>query len=338
MADLIQATERGLYCRAGDFHIDPWQPVARAVITHAHSDHARWGSELYYTSAAGASLLRLRLGASISLQPLEYREPIDINGVQVSLHPAGHLLGSAQVRVERDGEVWVASGDYKLHADPTCAPHEAVRCDVFITESTFGLPIYRWRPPQAVFDEINGWWRENQQRRRNSIMFAYSLGKAQRVLAGLDATIGPIIVHGAVARLVDAYAAAGVNMPPVRRAEPDLLKQARGQAMVIAPPSALASPWLRRFGKFSTAMASGWMQVRGTRRRRNVDRGFVLSDHADWPGLLRAIESSGARRILVTHGFTEPFSRWLNESGWNAQAIRTRFSDSGEEEMEPVEE
>jgi putative mRNA 3-end processing factor len=326
MADLIQATPRGLFCEAGGFHIDPWEPVDRAVITHAHSDHARPGCGCYLAAGRGADILRLRLGPEADVRPAAWGTVHDLNGVRVSLHPAGHLLGSAQVRVEHGGQVWVVSGDYKTASDDTtCDAFELVRCDTFITESTFGLPIYRWKPQAAVFDEINTWWRKNQVNGRTSVIYAYALGKAQRVLSGLDPTIGPIVVHGAVLRFVQAYRDAGIGLPPVLHADDTIAREIRGRGMVVAPPSAAGSPWLRRFGTISPAMASGWMQVRGTRRRRSLDRGFVLSDHADWPGLLQVIRDTGASRVGVTHGYAAPLVRWLREHGTNAWSIPTCY-------------
>ena len=201
---LVVLRESGLYCPPGDFYIDPWRPVARAVITHAHGDHARTGSDLYLTAAPGASVLRARLG-DVALQSLAYGERLLVNDVAISLHPAGHVLGSAQVRLEHRGEVWVVSGDYKLEHDATCAPFETVKCDQFITEATFGLPVYRWLPTELVFEEINDWWRRNREEGKASVLFAYSLGKAQRIMSGIDASIGPIYTHGAVERLTQAY-------------------------------------------------------------------------------------------------------------------------------------
>jgi putative mRNA 3-end processing factor len=327
MADaLLQVTERGLYCAAGDFYIDPWQPVPRAIITHAHADHARPGSKRYLTTPTGESLLRLRVGPIPRILTHPYGKPLDINGVSVSLHPAGHLLGSAQVRVEHRGEVWVVSGDYKTELDSTSEPFEAVRCHTFITESTFGLPIYRWRPQEQIFDEINQWWRQNQEQGRTSILFAYALGKSQRILAGVDASIGPILVHGAVQRFVVAYQQQGIKLAPTLHAGIDAARQHRGQALVIAPPSAATSAgWLRKFGPVSLAYASGWMQIRGARRRRAIDRGFVLSDHADWDDLLSTIAATGADHVGVTHGYTSTLVRYLNEQGMDAFVMPTRY-------------
>jgi putative mRNA 3-end processing factor len=323
---LLQVTERGLYCSAGDFYIDPWQPVTRAVITHAHADHARPGSKRYLTTPSGAPLLRLRVGPNARILAQRFNETLDVNGVNISLHPAGHLLGSAQVRVEHRGEVWVVSGDYKTEQDITCEPFEVVPCHTFITESTFGLPIYRWRPQTEIFAEINQWWRANQAQGRTTILFAYALGKAQRLLAGINPEIGPILVHGATQRFVDAYRRAGIPQPSTLYAGLEMARQHRGQALVIAPPSAAGSPgWLRKFGASSLAFASGWMQIRGTRRRRAVDRGFVLSDHADWNGLLATIQATGAQRVGVTHGYTSTLVRYLNETGLDAFVMPTRY-------------
>ena len=329
-ADLIVARPEGLYCPPGDFYIDPWRPVDRAVITHAHSDHARAGHAHYLAHQASAPILRRRLGEDINLQTLAYGEPIEHHGVRLSLHPAGHVLGSAQVRLESAGQVWVASGDYKLEDDGTCAPFEPVRCHTFITESTFGLPIYRWPSQPQLFAEIDAWWRRNAEAGRASVLYAYALGKAQRLLNGLNCEIGPIISHGAVEPINEIYRAAGVRLPPTLMVgDPSLDKALLSRSLVIAPPSAARSPWLRRFGPDpADAFASGWMQLRGPRRRRGVDRGFVVSDHADWPGLQRAIQATGAERVLVTHGGTEVLVRWLREEcGLQAQGFVTDYGD-----------
>jgi putative mRNA 3-end processing factor len=325
-SDLIVQRPEGLYCPPGDFYIDPWRPVARAVITHAHSDHARYGNGHYLAAAPAEGVLRARLG-EIALQTLPYGEAIVHHGVKVSLHPAGHVLGSAQVRLEHGGQVWVASGDYKVAPDPTCAPFEPVRCDVFITESTFGLPIYRWCPDGQVFADINTWWARNVAHGRASVLTCYSFGKAQRLLSGVDPSIGPIIVHGAVEPLNEAYRAAGVALPDTRRVTDVKDEADLRRALVVCPPSAAASPWMRRFGDAQTAFASGWMQVRGNRRRGGYDRGFVLSDHADWPGLLQAIRATQAPRVIVTHGSSAVMVRHLREHGWQAQAFETEYGD-----------
>jgi putative mRNA 3-end processing factor len=330
--DLVRLTDRGLYCEAAGCFIDPWRPVDRALITHAHSDHARRGHGHYLAVRAAEHVLRLRLG-DISLQCLDYGESVTLGSVRVSFHPAGHVLGSAQIRLEHDGEVWVLSGDYKVAPDATCAPFEPVRAHTFVTESTFGLPVYRWRAPADLFADVDAWWAENARSGRASVLYAYAFGKAQRILAGVTPDIGPIVCHGAVETLNEAYRAAGVALPPTLRAG-----EARGDrdlrgALVLAPPSAQGTPWLRRFGDYSDAFASGWMQLRGARRRRSVDRGFALSDHADWPGLQSAIQATGATRVFVTHGQVPVMVRWLAEQGLDARAFETEFGreDDAEE-------
>ena len=329
---LIVSRPEGLYCPEGEFFIDPWRPVDRAVITHAHSDHARRGNAHYLAHSDSADLLRIRLGADISLQTLDYGEAIEHNGVRISLHPAGHVLGSAQVRLERKGNVWVASGDYKLADDGTCRPFEPVRCDTFITESTFGLPVYRWPHQADLFADINNWWQRNAALGRASILFCYAFGKAQRILRGVDSSIGPIVCHGAVEPLNVVYRATGVPLPETFRVTDDAMnKSALSKALVLAPPSAAGTPWLRRFGDYSDAFASGWMQLRGARRRRGVDRGFVMSDHADWPGLLSAIEATGAERVGVTHGYTAVLVRWLRERGVEGWVLPTRYEGEAAE-------
>lgn len=332
---LIVSRPEGLYCPEGEFFIDPWQPVDRAVITHAHSDHARRGNAHYLAHRDSTELLRIRLGADISLQTLEYGEVIEHSGVRISLHPAGHVLGSAQVRLERKGRVWVASGDYKLADDATCPPFEAVPCDTFITESTFGLPVYRWPRPADLFADINDWWQRNAAAGRASILFCYAFGKAQRILRSVEASIGPIVCHGAVEPLNVVYRAAGVPLPQTFRVTDEAMnKSALSKALVLAPPSAAGTPWLKRFGDYSDAFASGWMQLRGARRRRGVDRGFVMSDHADWPALHRAIGSTGAGQVFVTHGSIAVMVRYLREQGLDAQAFATEYG--GEEEADAV--
>ena len=333
LTPIISPTPNGLYCPAGDFYIDPWRPVERAIITHAHGDHARPGSRAYLASNRGLPVLQARLGPEATIEGLDYGEPRDINGVKVSLHPAGHVLGSSQVRIESKGEVWVVSGDYKLDPDPTCEPFDTVRCHTFVTESTFGLPIYRWRTPGEIFAGIDRWWRDNARHGRASVLFGYAFGKAQRILASVDPSIGPIIVHGAVEALNRGYRECGVKLPPTTPGTELASKSDAAGALVVAPPSAQSTPWLKRFGEYSDAFASGWMAIRGARRRRVVDKGFVLSDHADWPSLNRAIDATGARRIFVTHGHITPLVQWLAERGLEAHAMKTEFEgEAGAEE------
>lgn len=321
---LIELTPAGLYCSKGGFYIDPWRPVDRAVITHGHADHARPGSYAYLATSDSLGILRARLGAALPMEGLRYGETRRIGDVILSMHPAGHILGSAQVRVEYHGEVWVVSGDYKLGPDSTCPAFEPVRCQVFISEATFALPIYRWRPQAEVFERINAWWHENSLAKRASVLYGYSLGKAQRLLAGVDHSIGPIYTHGAVERMTALYRLEWVVLPDTSHVQAARDSDWAG-ALIVAPPAMNGSAWLRRFGECSTAMASGWMQVRGHRRRRAVDRGFVLSDHADWDEILTAIRATGAETVWLTHGVGEPLLRWLRDSGLNASRIATEF-------------
>jgi putative mRNA 3-end processing factor len=331
---LLSITDSGLYCEAGDFYIDPWAPVNRAVITHAHSDHARLGARAYLAARGNEYLLNTRLGCEAPIDILDYGEKLAVRDVTVSFHPAGHILGSAQVRVEHRGEVWVVSGDYKIEPDPTCPPFEPVRCHTFITEATYGLPIYRWPDTGEIFEQINTWWRTNQQRGKTSMLYCYALGKAQRILAGIEPTIGPIYTHGAVERLTEDYRAAGIALPPTMVAAEAPRKTKWSDALILAPPSANGTPWLRRFGSIATGFASGWMAVRGMRRRRAIDRGFILSDHSDWPGLLSGIADCGADRVLVTHGYVPMMVNYLREIGMDAEALATRFEGEMHEASE----
>lgn len=340
--DLLTVTDRGLFCEVGNFYIDPWKPVERALVTHAHGDHICRGCGVNVCSREGRDVLRMRLGPEAVIETLNYGETVFPNGVRVSFHPAGHIRGSSQIRVEHRGEVWCVSGDYKLAPDSTCSGFETVRCHTFITESTFGLPIYRWQPSEIVCGEVNRWWRANQEAGRTSVLFAYALGKAQRLIAGVDPDIGPIFCHGAVQGVNNVYRDTGVPLPATSLVTHERKRKEWNDALIVAPPSARGTPWLRRFGDISTSFASGWMTVRGARRRRSVDRGFTLSDHADWPDLHRAIRDTGATRVLVTHGSTAVMVRWLQEQGLEAASLRTRYEgelaeDAGEDEpLEPV--
>ncbi|TDX00575.1 ligase-associated DNA damage response exonuclease [Dinghuibacter silviterrae] len=324
---LIEYSDRGLFCARGDFYIDPWKPVPRAVITHAHSDHARPGSAHYLCHTLSEPLLRLRLGP-VSCQAVAWGSPVLMNGVSVSLHPAGHVIGSSQVRVEYKGEVWVVSGDYKLENDGLSGVFEPIRCHTFITESTFGLPIYRWQPQSQVFSAVEDWIGRNRAEGLTTVLYAYSLGKAQRLIQQLSM---PLFAHGAVYNVQEALRAAGVAVPPVEWITPETPKERFKGQVVIAPPSSDDSPWLRRFIPYSLGIFSGWMQVRGNVRRRNADAGFVLSDHADWDGLLTAVRATGAEQVLVTHGFQSAFSRYLVErEGLVAAELQTAYGDEEE--------
>ncbi|MER3555139.1 MAG: DNA ligase-associated DEXH box helicase [Meiothermus sp.] len=324
---LITLDSNGLHCPKGGLYIDPLRPVETALLTHAHSDHARRGSAHYYATRESEGVLRLRLGEDIHLTTAEYGEKFKLGEVWVSFHPAGHVLGSAQVRLERGDEVWVISGDYKREPDPTCAPFEAVPCGTFITEATFGLPVYAWRPGREVVGELYEWWQSDLE--RPSLVFGYAFGKAQRILAELAAlTDRPVYLHGALARLTQLYREQGVRMVPTLNVT-DAPKgfHFKGE-LVLAPPSAHRSPWMRRFKAPQTAFASGWMLVRGNRRRRGYERGFVLSDHCDWPGLIRSVEETKASRVLVTHGQSDVLARYLTEEkGIRAEPLGNLYGD-----------
>lgn len=322
---LVIVTERGLYCPPGDFYIDPWLPVQTAVITHGHGDHLRQGSSRYILARSGIGIARTRLPNDKGLMPVDYGAPVRIGDATVSLHPAGHILGSAQVRIEYGGTVWVVSGDYKRQPDPTAESFEPVECDVFISEATFALPIYRWPDTRQVVEEIFRWWQTNRERGIASVLFCYALGKTQRVLAELMAfTDEPVYLHGAIGSLVAVYREAGISMLPTLPATTEQKADYRG-ALILAPPSAAGSPWMRRFGEHSTGFCSGWMRVRGDRRRRGYDRGFVLSDHADWPALVQTCADSKAHTVLLTHGHTDALTRYLNEQGTKAAALSTAY-------------
>ncbi len=329
MSALIQTSEAGLYCPQGDFYIDPWRPVKNAVITHAHADHARMGSQHYYCAEPGLNLLKHRLGTDNHYQPLAYGEAFQMQDVKVSLHPAGHILGSAQVRIESGNEVWVISGDYKRDSDRTCQAFEVVPCTHFITEATFALPIYRWQTTSQVAEKIYLWWMNCRKKNRTALLFCYALGKAQRVLAELTQFTDEVVyLHGAVDHLTKIYRDAGISMlptMPVTEAKQDLSGQ-----LVLAPPSAFRSVWMKWFKDLETGFASGWMQVRAGKRYKGYDQGFVLSDHADWPQLLRTIQETRARQIWVTHGKADLLVRYLNEAGISAGVWGTLYGDDAE--------
>ncbi len=322
---LLSFTENGIYCAQADVYIDPWRPVQKALITHGHSDHARWGHKYYLCTESAMPVIRYRLG-NVNITTVSYGEQRNVNGVSFQFLPAGHILGSAQIRVEYKGEIWVVSGDYKLEDDGLAEAFEPVPCHSFITESTFGLPVYKWRAQTEVFSDINQWWADNKADGKYTILTAYALGKAQRILRHLDPSIGPILTHGAIENTNEIIRQQGIELPntiPVASAfDPKIHKG----GIVIAPPSAIGSSWIKRFKSASLGVASGWMNLRGTRRRRAVDRGFVLSDHADWDGLNKTIKATGAEHIYVTHGYTDIFKRWLIEQGYDAHEVQTEYT------------
>ncbi len=330
---VITFTDKGLYCPAGNFYIDPWKPVDKAVITHAHSDHAKFGSRYYLCHHLTKPLLQARLGNN-NYESIGWNEIVYINGVKVSLHPAGHIIGSSQIRVEYNNEVWVVSGDYKTEDDGISGAFEPIKCNVFITESTFGLPIYNWLPQQTIYNNICNWVTGNTQQNQASILIAYSLGKAQRLLKAVEPLQQKIWVHGAIYNMHQAIVSTGVQLPEVTYITPATPKEDLKGALIIAPPGAQGSTWMKKFLPYEVGVCSGWMQVRGNVRRSNVDAGFALSDHADWKGLLTAVKATGAEKVYVTHGFQSAFSRYLNDNGiWSAE-VKTEYGTEEEEAPE----
>jgi putative mRNA 3-end processing factor len=320
---LLTFTKSGIYCAQADVYIDPTRKVKYAIITHGHADHARTGNDHYLCTESGKSILKHRLG-KISLSTLPYGKSITINEVEFSFHPAGHIIGSAQVRVAYKGEVWVVSGDYKVEYDGISEAFEPVPCHTFVTESTFALPVYQWMPQEDIFADINQWWQNNKEEGKVSVISAYSLGKAQRIIGNVNTEIGPIFCHGAVQKMNEVIRKSGVKLPETILVDNQTTNAFEG-SLVVSVSAAMASNWMKRFKNYETAAASGWMQLRGMRRRGAVDRGFVLSDHADWKGLNFAVKATGAERVYVMHGYEATYSKYLHTQGIDAHAVSMGF-------------
>ncbi len=327
--NLIQFTNKGIYCPVGRFYIDPWRPVDLAVITHGHGDHARWGMKKYLCHHNTKPVLFSRIGEDIECQSVEYAETVNINGVKLSLHPAGHIIGSAQIRLEYKGYVAVISGDYKTVDDGLSTPFESVKCNEFVTESTFGLPIYNWLSPDKIDDQLQNWVSRNKAHQKTSVFVGYSLGKAQRIMKAVEG-IGQIFVHSSIARLNEAFSSAGIDLPDYETADFLDGRKAMHQEIVIVPPALLDSNMIRKIPDAATAICSGWMQVRGSRRWRSADAGFAVSDHADWNGLLDAVKATEADLVHVTHGQTAVFSKYLDEIGIKSDVVETLFGEDEE--------
>ncbi|ADR21126.1 DNA ligase-associated DEXH box helicase [Marivirga tractuosa] len=325
MHSLLKFTDNGIYCPEGEFYIDPWRPVKKALITHAHADHSRPGHQHYLAHLHSETIMRQRLGVNIQIETINYDESININGVKVSFHPAGHIPGSAQIRIEYKGKIAVVSGDYKLEDDGLSTPFESINCHEFVTETTFGLPIYQWKPQSETFNEINHWWKKNKADGKTSVIFAYALGKAQRIMKNVDTNIGKIYTHGAVESATEALRKTGLDLPETTKITNDIPKKEYQGNLVIATPASIGTTWMKKLAPYSTGIASGWMMLRGTRRRKAADRGFVLSDHADWNGLLEAVKLSEAETIYSTHGYSNVFTKYLQEQGLNAISLDTQF-------------
>lgn len=321
---LITFSSKGIYCKQAGVYIDPWKPVKNALITHAHADHARPGMTHYLAHTDSLPVMRHRLG-EIDIEGIAYGETVHMNGVIISFHPAGHAPGSAQIRLEYKGEIWVISGDYKLGKDGLSDPFVPIKCNHFVTESTFGLPVFKWKPQEEIMANINDWWAENKRNGLTSVMLGYSFGKAQRILANLDPSIGKIFVHGAIHNTNLALELAGYTFPENTYVSSEVDKARYKGSIIMAPPSALGSPWMRQFKPYKVATASGWMALRGARRRRNIDKGFILSDHADFEELNTAVAETGAENIFVTHGYSTVYSKWLRMKGLDAKVIETEY-------------
>jgi putative mRNA 3-end processing factor len=332
---LLEFTDCGIYCNAGMFYIDPWKPVDDAVITHAHADHAYTGHKQYLAHHLSKEVLLYRLG-DIRLRTIEYGETITKNGVEITMFPAGHVIGSAQIRVSYKGEVWVVSGDYKTEDDGISTPFEPVKCHHFISECTFGMPVYSWKPQSQIFNEVNNWWRSNVSNGVATVIVGYSLGKAQRILQNLDLSIGNVYTHGVIENTNEALRRNGVVLNPTERITMQSSKEEVRKGIILAPPSSVGTPWMRKFGPYSFGYCSGWMALRGAKRRRAADRGFIMSDHADWNGLVSAIDATDCECVYLTHGYTASFTRYLNEIGFNAREVHTLYG--GEEEDAPLPE
>lgn len=330
---LIRFTSKGIYCEQGNFYIDPWQPVNLAVTTHGHADHVKWGNKAYLCHDLTKPILNQRLGTDLNIQTLPYNKEIDINGVKLSLFPAGHVIGSAQIRLEYKGEICVVSGDYKIEYDGISTQFEPVKCHTFVSESTFGLPIYKWQPQELIFGQIKDWVSDNHDKHKTSVLIAYSLGKAQRLINGL-AGYGDIFVHNSIANLNEGFVKAGVTLPETIRINSDTRKEDMQKGIVIVPPALAEGRWIKNLTNPATGICSGWMQVRAGRRWRSADAGFSLSDHADWPGLLWAIKATEAEKVFVTHGYTATFSKYLNEIGIEAEEVKTQYGNEDDEVME----
>ena len=332
---LLTFNKNGIYCEKADVYIDPWRKVEKALITHGHSDHARHGHKHYLCTHSAKPVIQYRLGQKMKIESVGYGEKVVINGVQFSFHPAGHIIGSAQIRVEYKGEVWVASGDYKIEDDGISEAFELVKCHSFITETTFGLPVYKWQPQEEIFEDINNWWYENSKQGIVSVITAYSLGKAQRLLHNVDHSIGNIYTHGSIEKVNEIIRDQGIDLPDSHAVTSLQTRDNYRGALLITPGSTFSSEWIKRFEPFTTAAASGWMQLRSNRRNRSVDRGFVLSDHADWDGLNETIVATGAEQVFVTHGYTRVFAKWLKGKGINAKIVSTEFSGE-QNELEEI--
>jgi putative mRNA 3-end processing factor len=325
---LIRLTRSGLFCEAGGFHIDPSRGVELALITHSHSDHARRGSRHYVTPEDGVGLLKHRLGESIRVTGVRYGEKLRYGRATISFHPAGHILGSSQIRVECDGQVWVVSGDYKRQEDPTCRPFEVVSCDTFVSEATFGNPKYLWSCAKQAVREIHDWWMSNREQGRNSLLYCYAVGKTQRVLGGLaELTEESVHLWGEAVPITEIYRNQGVKLVPTVDLDSLSPREKVQGELIIAAHRFQYTDWLARLGDVESAFASGWMKTGAWGMRRSYDRGFVLSDHADWNDLVATVRATGARRVFLQHTKDPALARHLRKLGLQAELMGVEHVD-----------
>lgn len=325
----LKFTNKGIYCVPGKFYIDPWQPVDLAIITHGHADHARSGMKKYLCHHFTQPILYSRIGHFIDCQSVGYGEVVVINGVKVSLHPAGHIIGSAQIKMEYKGYVIVISGDYKIQDDGLSTPFEPIKCHEFITESTFGLPIYNWSSIADQEKQLQNWVEHNRAYGKTSVFIGYSLGKSQRLMKALDG-MGELYVHHSIAKVNEAYKSVGIKLPDYKVVDLREDKKHLNGKIVLLPPALVDNPATKKIPNMAYAICSGWMQIRGAKRWRSADAGFAISDHADWQGLLSAIKSTEAEKVYVTHGKTAVFAKYLNEMGTWADEVKTQYGDDEE--------
>jgi putative mRNA 3-end processing factor len=327
---LIQFTPNGPFCPDGDFYIDPYRRVPKALITHAHADHARKGMGRYLSHHHNKGILQSRLDANLHFQGIHYGEELQIGGVKVCFYPAGHIPGSSMITIERKGEIWCFSGDYKCEDDGLSTPVEFPSCHVFITESTFALPVFDWKPQKDIFEEMHLWIREQFAQGISVVLFAYSLGKAQRLLYHLKEFQEKTVVHPTILKLNEVLINEGYPLSTAYLTE---IKKAEKPLLYIMPPAASSDAKLKQLEPYAIARASGWSALRGMATREGINKGFIISDHTDWKGILHGVKETGAQKIYATHGYSAVLTRYLQECGWDAVDLRLHPLE-GEEDSE----
>ena len=317
---MLTLTRNGIYCKKGNFYIDPIRPIKNAIITHGHADHARWGMEKYYATPATCAIMKIRLGKDITCHELNFHDEIKLGKVKIKLIPAGHILGSAQVVIEDESKKAIITGDFKTDPDATVESFETEPCDLLVMETTFALPIYNWIESKEIFSSIHEFWQTNQKKGYHTVLYAYSLGKAQRILNSLNQEQGPIAIHSAIEKMNQIYVnkkRLERNFPVFTNAELDNWNK---PGLSIAPPATIDSKWIKKCKKYKEAYISGWMTSKGQARRRNM-RGFPLSDHADWKGLNYAVKKFNPSEVWTMHGSTDIFAKHLNDQGIKATSL-----------------